>query len=95
MKTWDGYREPFAEEALQLNRRLVEGRRVRLEMDKSDTDIHGRLLRYVYVGRVFVNAEMVRAGLASALYIPPNTRHAALFARLEDTARQARIGMWK
>ncbi|GAF76144.1 unnamed protein product, partial [marine sediment metagenome] len=44
-------------EALEVNRALVEGREVRLEQDVSETDKYGRLLRYVYVDDIFVNAE--------------------------------------
>ena len=39
--------ECFGKEASEKNRELVEGKRVRLEKDVSDTDKYGRLLRYV------------------------------------------------
>ena len=55
---------------------------------------YGRLLGYVYVGDVMVNAVLVRRGLARTLPIAPNTAHAAMFATLERAARQARIGLW-
>ena len=87
--------EPWAAEAKEFNRRLVEGKTVRLLRDTSETDRYGRLLRYVYVGDTFVNAELVKAGLAGVLTLPPNTRHAALFETLEAEARRARRGMWK
>jgi endonuclease YncB( thermonuclease family) len=41
--------QPCSEEATQKNRELVEGKLVWLEKDISETDIYGRLLRYVYV----------------------------------------------
>ncbi len=41
--------EPFGQEATEMNRRWVEGRRVRLEYDVERRDRHGRLLAYVYV----------------------------------------------
>ena len=37
--------EAFGIEAWQANRRLVEGKEVRLERDVSETDKYGRLLR--------------------------------------------------
>ena len=58
--------EAFGIEAWQANRRLVEGREVRLQSDVSETDKYGRLLRYVYVDNTFVNAELVKQGLARA-----------------------------
>jgi micrococcal nuclease len=43
--------EPFGPEATEANRALVEGQRVVLEKDVSETDRYGRLLRYVHVGQ--------------------------------------------
>lgn len=87
-------REAFGMEAWQVNRKLVEGRKVRLERDISDTDKYGRLLRYVYVDGIFVNAELVRLGLAEARAYPPDTKYQDLLAQLEREARQAGRGVW-
>jgi micrococcal nuclease len=81
-------------EARETNRRLVEGKKVRLERDVSDTDKYGRLLRYVYVDDLLVNAELVRLGLARARAYPPDTRHQGLFEQLEKEAREAGLGIW-
>jgi len=67
--------EPFAVEAWQTNRELVEGKAVRLERDVSATDRYGRLLCYVYVDATFVNAELVRQGLARARAYHPDTKY--------------------
>src|SRR4030042_2567140 len=40
----------YGKEAAAKNKELVEGKRVRLEKDVSETDKYGRLLRYVFVG---------------------------------------------
>ncbi len=85
--------EPFGMQALEANRQLVEGKVVRLEMDISPTD-NGRLLRYVYVDDIFVNAELVRQGLAEAKAYPPDTRYQEELEKLEAEARQAGRGMW-
>lgn len=92
---YDDQPEPFAEEAKALNARLVMGHAVRLERDTSDTDRYGRWLRYVYVGATFVNAELVRAGLAYAFTLWPDEQHAAEFLKYEEDAKQHRRGMWK
>ena len=86
--------EPFAIEARQANRVLVEGKEVRLEKDASETDRYGRLLRYVYVDGTFVNAELVRQGLAHARDYPPDTRRQDTLNEMEDEARQAGRGIW-
>jgi micrococcal nuclease len=86
--------EAYGREAWLANRRLVEGKTVRLERDISDTDRYGRQLRYVYVGDVFVNAELVRLGLARAGAYPPDTRHQEHLEALEAEARSAGRGVW-
>jgi len=59
--------QQFGGEAAEANRQLVEGQTLLLEKDVSETDRYGRLLRYAYLADgAFVNAELVRAGYASA-----------------------------
>ena len=86
--------EAYGLEAWQANRELVEGKKVRLERDVSETDKYGRLLRYVYVDDVFVNAELVRRGLAEARAYPPDTKYQDYLEKLEQEARAAGRGMW-
>ncbi len=86
--------EAYGMEALEANRRLVEGKEVRLERDVSETDKYGRLLRYVYADDIFVNAELVRQGLAEAKAYPPDIEYQDELEELEVEARQAGRGMW-
>lgn len=86
--------ERFAARAALANRALVEGRDVRLETDVEPRDAYGRLLAYVYVGPVMVNAELMRRGMAESFAFAPNTRHRRLFDRLERAARAAHRGQW-
>ena len=86
--------ECYALAASHFNEDLVEGRAVRLEYDSEHRDVYGRLLAYVYLGDEFVNAELVRRGFARTLTIPPNTRFADLFARLEREASDDERGLW-
>ena len=67
---------------------------VRLEQDISETDEYERLLRYVYVDATFVNAELVKLGLAEARGYPPDTKYQDLLEQREKEARQAGRGMW-
>jgi len=53
---------------------LILNREVRLESDLEDRDAYGRLLRYVYVGDVFVNRALVRGGYASIFRYGNSTR---------------------
>jgi len=81
-------------QATQANRQLVEGQTIRMVKDVSDTDQYGRLLRYVYVGDTFVNAELVRRGLATAFTYPPDLAYSKLLGQLEREAREAGRGLW-
>ena len=85
----------FAKAASAENERLVAGRRVRLVYDAERRDRYGRLLAYVYRDSLFVNAELVRAGYARTLTIPPNVRFADRFASLAREARQHGRGLWR
>lgn len=87
--------ECFGPQAGELNERLVEGRRVRLVFDSERSDVYGRLLAYVFRGRLFVNAELVRRGYARTLTIAPNDTYAGLLARLERAAGRAGRGLWR
>lgn len=82
-------------EAHAVNRRLVEGKRVRLELDVQARDRYGRLLAYVWVGATMVNAELLRLGYAQVMTVPPNVRHQALFVKLQRDAREAGRGLWR
>jgi micrococcal nuclease len=84
----------FGERASHFDKRLVTHRRVRLVFGVEPRDVYGRLLAYVYLGRKFVNAVMVRRGLARTLEIPPNIRFAERFARLQTAAARAGRGLW-
>jgi micrococcal nuclease len=81
-------------EATVRNTDLVSGKKVTLVQDKDDKDKYGRLLRYVYVGNIFVNEVLVKEGLARTLTIPPNTIFKYKFLALEETAQNNKAGMW-
>jgi micrococcal nuclease len=84
----------FGERASHFVKRLLEGRRVRLVFGVERHDVYGRSLAYVHLGRRFVEAMLVRRGLARSLTIPPNDRFAPLFRRLERRASLAGRGLW-
>lgn len=86
--------ECFGPEASAANRELVEGERVRLVFDRELRDRYDRLLAYVFVDELFVNAELVRRGLARTLEIEPNTARAEQLGRLERRAGARGAGLW-
>lgn len=86
--------EWMGKEASAKNEELVGGKTVLLEKDISETDQYSRLLRYVYVGDLMVNAELVRLGYAHAYTTPPDVKYQNLFLRLQREAREAGRGLW-
>ncbi len=87
--------EPGGREAAEVNRRLVEGQAVRLELDVQERDRYGRLLAYVWIGDLMINAELVRLGYAQVMTIPPNVRYQEVFLKLQREAREAGRGLWR
>ncbi len=87
--------QPCSYDAKEKLEELVLGKQVRMESDIGDKDVYGRLLRYVYVDGTFVNAEIVRLGLAKAEDVAPNDRYSDEFFEEEAKARKARRCMWK
>jgi micrococcal nuclease len=86
--------EYCGQEAFEANRRLVAGQTVRLEFDALRRDKYGRLLAYVYVNSLFVNAELIRQGYAQVSTYKENQRHHEEFDRLQQHAIAARRGLW-
>jgi micrococcal nuclease len=85
----------FGHQASEFNRRLVEGKTVRLVPDQEPRDKYGRSLAFVYAGSSFVNAELLENGFARTIEIPPNTSKAGYFAGLERVAIRTNKGLWR
>jgi micrococcal nuclease len=86
--------EPLGHPATEANRRLVQSKRVWLELDVPLRDRDGRLLAYIYVGDLMVNAELVRQGYAQVTTVPPSGKYAPLFQQLQQEAQEAGRGVW-
>lgn len=84
----------FGKEASNKNKELVEGKEVKLEKDISETDKYGRLLRYVYVGDIFINDYLVRQGYAHASSYPPDIKYQDQFNQAQNEARNNNKGLW-
>lgn len=92
------YNKPPAEylavQAKEFNSRLVNGKNVRLEFDTVKRDKYNRLLAYVYVDGIFVNAKLVEAGYAKVYIIPPNIKHADDFLDVQRLSKREKRGIW-
>ncbi len=86
--------EFFGKEATEATKKLIEGKEVQLEYDVQKTDKYGRVLAYVYVGDIFLNAWLVENGYARVSTYPPNVKYQQKFLELERNARQENKGLW-
>ncbi|MBC8099056.1 MAG: thermonuclease family protein [Armatimonadetes bacterium] len=84
--------EDCYDDAVTANRDLVRGQQVRLVQDESNTDRFGRLLRYVYVGDVFVNERLIAEGYAEVVRYDPDDRYYNRFRDLEEAAAEDDLG---
>ncbi len=89
--------ECFGREASSALGALIPvGTEVLIERDVEERDRYGRLLGYVFRASdgLFVNHEMVRAGMATAYTFPPNIAYVDVFAAAGDASRAAAAGLW-
>jgi micrococcal nuclease len=86
--------ECFGPEAKEFNQSKLGAGTVRLEFDEDQRDRYGRLLAYVYVGDLMLNAELLRQGYAETMTIAPNDSRADKFREIEANARNMGLGMW-
>jgi len=86
--------EYYGPESTAKNIELVGGKAVTLIKDVSETDPYGRMLRYVLVGDVFVNYELVSQGFANAASFPPDISCIPAFQAVEQKASASKLGLW-
>jgi micrococcal nuclease len=86
--------ECFGQAASDENKKLVEGKEVYIQKDFSETDKFKRLLRYVWVGDIFVNDYLVRQGFAQVSTFPPDVKYQQQFIEAQTEARETKRGLW-
>jgi len=85
--------DPFGPEVSRKNAELVGDKTLTLVKDVSEVDKYNRLLRFVFVGELFGNYELIRQGFATALTYPPDIVCAGNFNQLERDILALKI--WK
>lgn len=87
--------ECFADEGrLALTALAAPGSRVGVTVDVSDRDQFDRLLRYLWVGGMSVNEELVRRGTSIARRYPPDIAMADRLDAAQRAARESGFGLW-
>lgn len=84
----------FGQQASNKNKELVLGKTVELERDISETDKYNRLLRYIFIGDLFVNDYLVRSGFAFSYPYPPDIAYQNQLDRAEQEAKDNNRGLW-
>ena len=72
--------------------KLVLGKNVVLQKDVSDVDQYGRCLRYIFIGNVNVDTQLVNEGLAVARFYNPDVKYRAEITQAEQQAQQNKTG---
>jgi micrococcal nuclease len=98
--------EPFGKEASDYTKsRLPVGTQVWLETDVGLRDRYGRLLAYIWlsppsddgvasVRAKMFNAQLLAAGYAQLMTIPPDVKYVGFFTALQAEAREESRGLW-
>lgn len=77
-----------------LDELLATAAALELAPDVSDRDQYGRLLRHVTADGVWVNAELVRRGVALSRAYPPDTTRQDALDDAQTEAQRDGVGMW-
>jgi len=87
--------ECFASEAAAALAALTPvGATVGMTVDVSDVDQYGRLLRYLWLGAMSVNEEMVRRGAGISRRYQPDTAMADRLEAAQLEAQESQLGLW-
>lgn len=98
--------EPYGKEASKYTKSKLEGKKVYLQRDVSQTDRYGRLLRIVWlriptddmneseIRTKMFNADLVLNGYAEPSTYPPDVKYADYFRKFAREAREENKGLW-
>ena len=85
--------QPGGEVSREYLAHLLLGNPITLEKGSEDRDNYHRLLRFVYIGNLCINEEMIRQGYAEARYLPESPIR-DYYVQLEIQAETAKAGLW-
>ncbi|MBT8365302.1 MAG: thermonuclease family protein [Deltaproteobacteria bacterium] len=88
--------QPYGNDSRSLNKNLVMSQKVRLEFDDERYDQYGRMLAYIFLqDGSFLNARLLKAGLAFYLYRAPNVRYEKILLKSQQDAMDSQKGLWR
>ena len=86
---------PFADKAKAALAALVAGKTVELRYAGNHRDRHGRLVAHLFVGKKWVQGELLRRGLVRVAGTADNRIGLAEMLARENRARLAQRGLWR
>jgi len=88
--------QPYGYQARSFNKDLIFSKRIRLEYDDERVDRYGRLLAYVFLeDGSFLNARLLREGMAFYLYHPANIKYDQSLLKAQQEAMELKKGLWR
>ncbi len=89
--------EPFYKEATEFNKKLVEGKKIKLEYDAYTSDRFGRILAYVIIDNKNLSIELVKQGLAKVNLITDRRKliYQDQLLKAQDEAKSKKLGVWE
>ncbi len=88
--------EPFEEEATDFSKKLIEGKKVKVEYDAYKSDRFSRILAYVIIDNKNLSIELVKKGLAKVVIY--EKRKPLIYQQqlldAEKEAKNKKLGIW-
>ncbi len=79
-----------------VNGLVKRGDMITIEFDVQEMDKYGRLLCYVYLSNgKMLNEEIVKAGYANVMNIPPNVKYKDRLLKAYKEAEEDKRGLWE
>jgi micrococcal nuclease len=86
--------QPGGEESREYLAQLILNKGITLEKGYEERDKYNRLLRFVYIGNLCINEEIIRQGYAEARYLTENPLR-EYYIQLDIEAETAKAGLWR
>lgn len=90
--------ECYGKDARQALIKLIDQSKISLEGDKvsDDKDRYGRLLRYVYAGKINLNLKLVEIGAATPyFYQGEKGQFSVQLLKAAQNAKSKKLGLWR
>ena len=86
-------KQPYHDQARDFLREKIEGKEVVLERGNENKDKYSRLLRFIFLGKEFINEEVLQEGFANFYEYTP-TSYTQQLKKAEESARNQGKNIW-